>query len=87
MKDYLVSYEIECDPNTESCFVGCEDENCTETYYYAYIERHAATVNKRCGPNVLGCDLPKTCLSEESKICKVTFCNPDLEECSMSTSL
>jgi hypothetical protein len=33
LDDYIVMYEGDCDPYTESCFIGCEDDECTEEYY------------------------------------------------------
>lgn len=82
--DYLVAYEVDCDPETHSCFVGCEDNECTETYDYKVIERHAAEIEALCGENVLECDAAQSC-QPDVPICTVTYCdsttNPD--ECSV----
>ncbi len=76
----MVTYEIECDPTTESCYQYCEDEACTEPSYYAYIEKYAATVYRQCGPDITECDTAYQCLPEEDQ-CTVTYCDPETEEC------
>ncbi len=73
--DYVVAFYGECDPASESCFVGCEDEACTEEYYYTIIERNAAEVLAICGNNVTECDFAYVC-STTSNSCSVTYCDP-----------
>lgn len=78
-KDYLVSYEGECDPYTESCFEGCEDDDCTEVYYYSMIERHAAEIANRCeSGNVLECDAAWEC-QDDADACSITYCDPEID--------
>lgn len=75
LNDYLVSYESDCDPYTESCFEGCEDDTCTETYFYSIIERHASEIYQLCGPDVLECDEAWEC-QEGVQTCSITYCDP-----------
>lgn len=71
--DYVVSYEGECDPYKSSCFVGCEDEECTQKYFYTKIERHASDLVRLCGDNVVGCEFSDIC-SEGEFQCKIEYC-------------
>lgn len=74
--DYVVEYEGECDPITESCFVGCEDEECSEIYYYSWVHKMAIDVQAQCGPNVLECPAANVCLPTDTN-CSITYCSPD----------
>lgn len=81
---YTVSYEGECDPVTQSCFVGCEDEICAEPYYYARIERTTAEIRSACGPDITDCDYAAACELSDTG-CTVTYCSAETlsfeEEC------
>jgi hypothetical protein len=78
--DYLVSYEGSCDPITEECFVGCENQECAQPYYYAIVEKDAAYLYERCGPDITGCEFASTCsLNEDS--CSILYCDPMTEAC------
>jgi hypothetical protein len=79
LHDYLVSYEIDCDPSSESCFIGCEDDECTAEYFYALIERRADDIYNLCGPNIVECEAALEC-SQSSTHCNITYCNPDIDE-------
>lgn len=83
LEDYLVSYEIACDPSTESCFIGCEDESCDDIYYYSIMERQAAEINALCGPNILECEAAQLC-QENVEYCDIRYCDATTgdEECS-----
>jgi len=74
--DYIVEYEGECDPITESCFMMCADEDCLETYYYTQIQKRAADVYAECGPDVTDCADAQLCLPSDTD-CSVTYCSPD----------
>jgi len=76
--DYTVTYEIDCDPNTTSCFVGCEDEDCTENYYYSYMTRQAKVVENLCGEDITDCEAALSCQTGEE--CYVELCTG--ENCS-----
>lgn len=78
LNDYIVSYEGECDPYAESCFVGCEDDECSAEYYYSIIERHADEVLKLCGTNVLECEAAFEC-QENVDLCAITYCDPQAD--------
>lgn len=82
--DYNVEYEGECDPVTQSCFVGCEDEECTEEYYYSIIERHAIDIRNQCGPDITECAAAQICLEGEVG-CEILYCDseslPEDESC------
>lgn len=81
LHDYLVSYEIDCDPNEQSCFVGCEDEECVEQYYFAIVERHATEVESLCGVDITNCEDANSCSVGTS--CRVVYCDQveGLREC------
>ena len=83
LRDYYVTYEIDCDPAVESCYVYCEDDECAEPYYYAYMEKYAATVYEQCGPDITECDAAYECLPEDGDDCTVTYCDAEEEECSV----
>lgn len=74
--DYVVSYEGECDPYESSCFVGCENEECTAEYFYTKVERHASDLVNLCGDSILGCEFANICTSEELQ-CKIEYCSLD----------
>ena len=75
LHDYLVSYEGECDPYTESCFIGCDDDACEDVYYYTEIERRAPELYAECGKNILECDVAYECQADDTT-CSVTYCDP-----------
>lgn len=74
LHDYVVSYEIDCDPAENSCFIGCEDEECTEEYFYAKIERHASDLESLCSGNVINCEFANICTYEELQ-CHIEYCS------------
>lgn len=76
--DYLVSYEGECDPNTQKCFVGCEDEECSAEYYYSIVEKSAKDLYKECGKNIEGCEVANICTKTDN-ICSISFCSEDID--------
>jgi hypothetical protein len=75
-EDYRVTYEGACDPVTESCFVGCEDDACSEPYYYALIEKRAANVRAICGADLVDCEHAMTCNPSEED-CGITHCSEE----------
>jgi hypothetical protein len=79
LNDYVVAYEGDCDPYTESCFVGCEDDECTEEYYYTLIEKYAPNVKAQCGTDITECDAAYECLPEDGGRCQITYCDPDVD--------
>lgn len=74
--DYLVAYEGECDPMTESCFIGCEDDECTETYYYMEVEKYAPDLLKQCGDHIEECEAANVCIPIHDTQCSITYCDP-----------
>lgn len=76
--DFLVSYEGICDPVTESCFVGCEDDTCENVYYYTLIERDAADLVNKCGDNISNCEESNSCIATE-RSCSITYCDQVLD--------
>lgn len=82
--DYMVEYEGECDPATNTCFVGCEDEECTTEYYYSKIQKYAPDIFAQCGADITDCENANVCLDGENK-CSITLCDPetDGEECEL----
>jgi len=76
--DYIVYYEGECDPNIESCFVGCEDDECTEEYYYTEVQKYAPDLLKVCGNYVTDCDEANICLPTDQN-CSIIYCDPEVD--------
>jgi hypothetical protein len=79
LHDYVVAYEGDCDPYTENCFVGCEDDECTENYYYSLVQKYAADVKAQCGTDITDCEDAYKCLPEDGDQCDVTYCNPAID--------
>lgn len=74
--DYVVEYEGECDPAEASCYVGCEDEECTEVYYYSVVTKHAADLYATCGPDITDCAEASVCLPGD-RVCEIAYCDPE----------
>lgn len=79
LQDYLVAYEGECDPYTQVCFAGCEDDECTSEYYYSQIEKYAPNVFEQCGKDITDCESAFTCIPDDGEKCSITFCSPDID--------
>lgn len=81
-QDFMVTYEIDCDPQSAYCYVGCEDDECLEEYYYQEIERYAPTLLNLCGSDITDCAAALSCMSDEMD-CSVYSCDPQEspEEC------
>lgn len=73
--DYVVEYEGECDPATESCFEGCEDDACEITYPYKSMQKYAADLRESCGPDITDCEAASECLPSDRE-CTVAYCDP-----------
>lgn len=76
--DYDVMYEVECDPATQVCFIGCGNDECTETYYYAEVQKYAADLRAQCGDDITGCEASTQCLPGDRN-CSVTYCDPETD--------
>jgi hypothetical protein len=83
LRDYYVAYEVSCDPHTQDCFIGCEDDACEVSYSYALIERKASVVYDLCGNDIIDCIKADFCMDDEPE-CNVTMCTPEVEECAIS---
>jgi len=86
-QDYVVQYEIDCNPTRHSCFVGCETEDCSEVYYFAYIYRNAANIKSLCGPDITDCEAAASCSAVERN-CRTEYCSiaDETSECSLTGS-
>lgn len=78
LHDYTVSYEGECEPSLDVCFIGCTNDECTENYYYDKVQKLATAVFKECGLDITKCKNAQICLPDESG-CKITYCDPDTD--------
>lgn len=81
LHDYLVSYENECDPYSQSCYVYCDDDDCLKPFYYSIIERRANELYQLCGNNVTLCGEAYKCQSSNFE-CKTYFCE-DSDNCDL----
>jgi hypothetical protein len=73
--EYVVEYEGECDPTTESCFEGCEDDTCENTYPYKVMEKRASSVRAACGTDITDCADASVCLPDDLE-CSIEYCDP-----------
>ena len=80
--DYLVSYEGTCDPLKENCFIGCNDDACTDTYYYRVMEKYAPDLEAECGKDITDCETANRCLPSDT-LCTIKYCTQgsDRGEC------
>jgi hypothetical protein len=76
LKDYSVAYEGVCDPAQFSCFIGCEDDECTQPYYYSNVVKYAPDLYEQCGIDITDCEKASVCLAEDDTNCKITYCDP-----------
>lgn len=72
--DYVVEYEGNCDPLHSSCYIGCEDDECSSEYYYAIVRKNAAQLLDQCGPDITNCPAAHQCLNENDDGCSITYC-------------
>lgn len=72
--NYMVYYESECDPYTETCFKSCED-SCT---YYVKVKKHAQDVFYQCGKDITDCELASICLQSDRE-CSVMYCDSKVD--------
>lgn len=78
LHDYLVAYEGECDPATNHCYVGCDNEECSEEYYYAIVTREATEIERLCGIDISDCEAANSCTVAETD-CSISFCDINTE--------
>jgi hypothetical protein len=79
INDYIIYDEFECDPTTDSCFLYCEDEACSEPWYYVKVERYANDLLQLCQGNIIDCEAAYECQPGETR-CQVTYCEPTADE-------
>jgi len=84
INDYLVRYESVCDPYTENCYIGHEDEAGFKKYFYKEITRPANEIFLLCGKDITDCEKANSCASF-SENCIVKYC--DFQEESMCDSI
>jgi hypothetical protein len=80
--DYEVVHEGSCDPYQEQCYMYCEDEECSDPFYYTNIHREASSLRNICSDKtVTECELAQTCQPFESS-CITEYCTDnDSGEC------
>lgn len=74
----MVEYEGICDPVTEKCFIGCEDDECTIEYYYSEIVKYAPDLQRECGNDITDCEAANICLPNDRE-CLVTYCDSETD--------
>jgi hypothetical protein len=84
--DYIVEYEIDCDPEYYSCYVGCDDDECTSEYYYAVTKKYAKNLLAQCGEDITDCDYAQVCFPEEGVSCQISYCDSTDKESECTTS-
>ena len=78
-QDYIVEYEGVCDPAAQSCFVGCNDDACTDTYYYTKMQKYAVDLFAQCGKDITDCSAANVCLPQDDQNCSITYCDPQTD--------
>lgn len=73
----MVTYQTTCDPATESCFVSCDDEECTTESYYKIMEKYAPYIYEECGSDITDCEEGTQCLPKDHGRCTITYCDPE----------
>mgnify|MGYP006299818637 CR=1 FL=1 len=81
--DYSVRYEGECDPYSQSCYQFCEDEGCSEPFYYSWITAHGKNIVDNCNEDITTCDYAYNCV--DTGDCILSYCDPEVEECEVLT--
>jgi hypothetical protein len=76
--DYVVEYEGTCEPLTEQCFVGCEDDACSKEYYYSKVHKYEPDLYAQCGKDITDCGAANVCFPGD-RDCSVTFCNSEVD--------
>ena len=76
--DYIVGYEGKCEIATNNCFVGCDDDTCTNKYYYSKIQKYAPDLYKECGKDITECEAANVCLPNDRK-CSIIFCDEKID--------
>ena len=71
--DYVVEYQIDCDPAAASCFVGLDDAT-QENYYYAKMHKYGPDLAAQCGKDIADCDAANACQPGD-RDCAVTYCS------------
>lgn len=81
-KNYQIIDWVDCDPQSNSCFVY-EDEETGEVTNYAVISKKASTIFA-CNPATQTCD---ELMCEEGELdCEISFCTPADAEAGESCS-
>ena len=81
--DYLIGYEVVCNPAINSCFVNCESGDCI---YYKKIIKYAPDLYKECGNDIRNCETANLCLSSNQH-CSVTYCEEGISNSICSASI
>jgi hypothetical protein len=84
LEDYLVKYEIYCDPYEENCYLYCEDEDCNDPWYYKYAITEANAVKDACGADITDCRAAELC-EENNLSCVIEYCIGDDDRCETLT--
>jgi len=80
VEDFIVQYEGACDPEVENCYVACEDDECSDVYYYTLVQKRAADVYAQCGEDITDCESASVCLPED-RFCSIETCDISEEDC------
>ncbi len=82
--DYVVSYNGECDPVTEKCFINCEDDTCSKIDNYSKMQKYEPDLYRECGADITDCKAASECFSADHN-CSVTYCDKNTEGDNCST--
>jgi hypothetical protein len=82
--DYNVSYDGQCDPATESCFVNYGDDEGAESMYYSKMQKYAPDLYRECGSNITDCEEASMCLPGDRN-CSRVYCDKNNTEDNCST--
>jgi hypothetical protein len=77
-RDYIVSYEGSCEPQIATCFSGCKNDDCTDTYYFAKVQKYGEDLYTECGDGITSCQQANICLLTDRE-CSVTYCDAKID--------
>lgn len=76
LRDYIVVFEGDCNPESSNCFIGCNDEECTDIYHFVKVRTHASEIYAKCGNNIKDCEAANSCDIKSETRCSVSQCDP-----------
>lgn len=87
VQNYMVAYEGTCDPAIHTCFVECQNDECTDKRNFDKVQKYAVDLNAECGKDITDCAAANECLPQRDSVCSITYCDPETEAGGCETPL